>query len=96
MARNKTVGAATAPADAPPFEFEQAMSELEAVVTRLEQGDVPLEEALKAFETGIALTRSCQHALTQAEQKVELLLARPDGSSATVPFDAPALDDEAE
>ena len=97
MARSKSASSAPATAEvAPPFEFEQSMGELEAVVARLEQGDVPLEEALASFERGIALTRACQQALTQAEQKVELLLARADGSHATVPFDEPADDDEAE
>jgi exodeoxyribonuclease VII small subunit len=62
------------------------MAELESVVGRLEQGDVPLEEALATFERGVALTRACQDALTAAEQKVEVLLARPDGSHAPVPF----------
>ena len=80
----------TAPADPSPpvvpFDFEASMAELEAVVARLEQGDVPLEEALATFERGVALTRACQDALTQAEQKVEILLARPDGSHAPAPF----------
>jgi exodeoxyribonuclease VII small subunit len=97
MARSKATSATpAAPDDAAPFEFEKSMSELEGVVARLEQGDVPLEEALKSFERGIALTRACQQALTQAEQKVELLVARADGSVATVEFDAPDSDDEAE
>jgi exodeoxyribonuclease VII small subunit len=77
-------------ADAAPaisaFDFEASMAELEAVVGRLEQGDVPLEEALATFERGVALTRACQEALTAAEQKVEILLARPDGSHAPAPF----------
>lgn len=94
MARSKTAGAAPPPADPPPFDFEQSMSELEGLVARLEQGEVPLEEALAAFERGIALTRACQQALTRAEQKVELLMSRADGSSEAVPFAAP--DDEAE
>ncbi len=69
------------------------MAELETVVGRLEQGDVPLEDALKAFEQGVALTRACQQALAAAEQKVEVLLARPDGSHEAVPFhDAPEED----
>ena len=90
MARSKSASSAPTTAEvAPPFEFEQSMGELEAVVARLEQGDVPLEDALASFERGIALTRACQQALTQAEQKVELLLARADGSHATVPFDEP-------
>jgi len=57
-------------------DFEQSLTELEALVTRLEQGDVPLEEALKTFERGVALTRQCQTALRTAQQKVEVLLAR--------------------
>jgi exodeoxyribonuclease VII small subunit len=96
MGRSKGAGAATPPAESPPpFDFEHAMSELEALVTRLEQGEVPLEEALAAFERGIALTRACQQALSRAEQKVELLMTRADGSTEVVPFEAPD-DDEAE
>ena len=57
-------------------DFEQALAELEAVVERLEHGELPLEEAVTQFERGIALARSCQDALKQAEQKVEILLAR--------------------
>jgi exodeoxyribonuclease VII small subunit len=63
------------------------MAELEAVVARLESGDVPLEEALTTFERGVALTRACQSALAMAEQKVEKLSVRPDGSVTTDPFD---------
>ena len=53
--------------------FEEALSELEELVDRLEQGDITLEDSLKSFERGIALTRNCQQALTQAEQKVSIL-----------------------
>lgn len=68
-------------------DFEQALSELEAVVERLEHGDLPLEEALKQFERGIELTRGCQASLKQAEQRVEILLAKtPD--AIPEPFDA--------
>jgi exodeoxyribonuclease VII small subunit len=76
-----------APTDAPAFDFEQAMTDLEAVVERLEQGDVPLEEALASFEKGVALTRACQQALAVAEQKVELLLQGPGGAATTVAFE---------
>lgn len=55
-------------------DFEQSMRELEALVERLEQGDLPLEDALKQFERGVALTRACQTALKAAEQKVEILM----------------------
>ena len=55
-------------------EFEAALEELETLVTRMEEGDLPLEEALKRFEKGIRLTRDCQRALREAEQKVERLM----------------------
>lgn len=74
-------------------DFEKSMSELEALVERLEHGDLPLEESLRAFERGVELTRTCQQALRQAEQKVELLLARADGTEERVPFDDGSGDD---
>jgi exodeoxyribonuclease VII small subunit len=61
--------------DAPP-DFELAMRDLEELVERLEQGDLPLEESLAAFERGVTLTRACQTALKEAEQKVEILLKK--------------------
>jgi exodeoxyribonuclease VII small subunit len=70
-------------------DFEAAMGELEKLVEQLERGDLPLEEALKAFERGIVLTRSCQTALKAAEQKVEMLLRRSGGAEEVVPFEAP-------
>jgi len=60
------------PADA----FEQSLDELEALVERMESGDLSLEESLTAFERGIALTRSCQQALQAAERRVEILTAK--------------------
>ena len=73
-------------------DFEQSLTELEALVTKLEQGDVPLEEALQTFERGVALTRQCQTALRTAQQKVEVLLAR-NGDESLEPF-ADGEDDE--
>ena len=58
------------------LDFEQALSELEAVVERLEHGELPLEEALKQFERGIELARTCEASLKQAEQRVEVLLQK--------------------
>ena len=66
--------------DTPP-DFEVAMKELEALVDKLEQGDLPLEESLAAFERGVTLTRTCQTALKEAEQKVEILMKKAGGSS---------------
>ena len=59
-----------------PPDFETAMRDLEELVERLERGDLPLEESLAAFERGVMLTRACQTALKEAEQKVEILLKR--------------------
>ena len=55
-------------------DFETSLGELEALVERLEQGDLPLEEALASFERGVQLTRQCQGALADAQQKVEILM----------------------
>jgi exodeoxyribonuclease VII small subunit len=60
--------------DETPVDFEASLAELEALVERLEQGDLPLDDALKSFERGVALTRQCQGALKAAQQKVEILL----------------------
>ncbi|TVP54789.1 MAG: exodeoxyribonuclease VII small subunit [Halomonadaceae bacterium] len=66
--------------------FEDSLGQLEALVKQLEQGDLPLEDALKAFERGVTLTRQCQQSLRAAEQRVEQVLAGPDGSLQTRPF----------
>ena len=65
-------------------DFEKALGELESLVEAMEQGELSLEESLKAFEKGIKLTRECQDALASAEQKVQMLLA---DSNEAVPFD---------
>jgi len=71
-------------------DFEAALAELEQIVLRLEQGDLPLEESLRQFERGVALTRSCQKALRQAEQKIRVLAKGADGEP--VEQDLPAPD----
>jgi exodeoxyribonuclease VII small subunit len=68
-----------------PPEFEQALAELETLVAHLERGDLPLDEALKSFERGIALTRHCQASLQAAQAKVEILMKR-GGESTVEPF----------
>ncbi len=55
-------------------DFEEALDQLEELVEDMENGDLTLEESLKAFEQGIRLTRECQTALSQAEQKVQMLV----------------------
>ena len=69
------------------FAFEQSLSELESLVKQMESGDMSLEESLKAFEQGVKLTRHCQTALNEAEQKVHQLLEQ-NGELVSEPFDA--------
>ncbi len=60
--------------------FEEAMKELEAVVGRLELGDVPLEDSIKLYERGAALKDHCQKKLAEAEEKVALITTDADGN----------------
>ncbi|MFG1497655.1 exodeoxyribonuclease VII small subunit [Saccharospirillum sp. HFRX-1] len=60
--------------DAKQADFESQMQALEQLVERLESGELSLDDAMKTFEQGIRLTRDCQSALDQAEQKVQVLL----------------------
>lgn len=59
-------------------DFEKSLGELESIVERLETGDLSLEESLKAFESGVKLTRECRDALEKAEQKVSKLAGDDD------------------
>ncbi|HLQ11710.1 MAG TPA: exodeoxyribonuclease VII small subunit [Steroidobacteraceae bacterium] len=59
--------------------FEATIAELEALVARMESGDLPLDEALRSFERGVQLTRECQAALQAAQQRVQILTQRPGG-----------------
>ena len=61
------------------FDLEKSLANLEDLVEELESGDLPLETAMKKFEEGIKLTRGCQTALKEAEQKVQILLKSADG-----------------
>lgn len=60
--------------------FEDDLAALERIVTQLESGDLSLDQALQAFESGVKLTRQCQDALASAEQKVQILITK-NGSS---------------
>jgi exodeoxyribonuclease VII small subunit len=68
--------------------FESSLEQLEAIVDRLEQGDLELEDALRAFEAGVALTRRCAQQLADAEQRIEVLV-REGESWVTRPFETP-------
>lgn len=73
MSRKKTIS------------FEHSLSELEALVKKMDSGSLSLEESLTAFENGISLIRSCQAALHSAEQRVQLLIEK-NGELDTVAF----------
>jgi len=60
--------------------FEQAMSELEKIVTELERGDVPLEDSISLYEKGAELKKRCETKLKEAEQKVAAITLDEDGS----------------
>ena len=68
-------------------DFEQSLAVLQTLVEPFENGELSLEDSLSAFEQGIGLTRDCQAALSQAEQKVQILLER-NGELEEAPFDA--------
>jgi exodeoxyribonuclease VII small subunit len=61
--------------------FEVSLAELEKIVRRLEEGDLPLEESLELFEKGVRLSRECRERLNQAERRIEILLRDEDGNA---------------
>ena len=66
--------------------FEHSLKKLEAIVDKLEKGDLALEESLKLFEEGIGLSAACKKELEAAEGKVQMLIKQRDGSLKTEPF----------
>ena len=74
--------------------FEGTLAELEALVARMEAGNLPLDEALRSFERGVQLTRECQAALQAAKQRVQLLTQR-NGSATLEDFSAAGSDGDA-
>ncbi len=68
------------------IKFEKALERLEKIVEDLETGNISLEDALKKYEEGVRLSRSCQERLTQAEKKIEILTRALDGSLKKEPF----------
>ena len=76
---------AAEPQDSP--SFEQAMEELEEIVHLLEDSQLPLEELVQRYERGTRLLQVCTEKLDAAQQRIELIASRADGSADTVPFD---------
>ncbi|MCR9097603.1 MAG: exodeoxyribonuclease VII small subunit [bacterium] len=80
-----------------PLSFEGALEQLETTVGRLEEGEMPLEEALELFEKGVGLSRQCTETLEAAERRIEILVADregADGEWASEPFDDAFEQDE--
>lgn len=73
--------------DASGASFEGDLEQLEEIVHALEEGGLPLDEALKQFEAGIKLKRKCEKALSAAEKRIELLIENSEEELETVPFD---------
>ena len=66
--------------------FEESVKDLEDLIEDLEKGDIPLEEAIKKFEQGVALIKTCNKKLDEAERKIEIVLKEDNGVK-TAPFD---------
>jgi exodeoxyribonuclease VII small subunit len=76
------------PTDLSALPFERALEELEAIVRRLERGDVPLEDSIAIYERGEALKKHCETLLKRAEARIEKITVGPDGRAAgTTPLD---------
>ena len=69
------------------IDFEKTLSELEDIVTRMEKGEMTLEESLRSYERGVSLSRGCQKALEQAEQRIQIL-SEEEEQPVLKPFEA--------
>jgi exodeoxyribonuclease VII small subunit len=81
------MAAAPLPDDIAKLSFEDALAELEQIVTRLETGRAKLDDAIGAYERGALLKRHCEAKLREAQMKVEQIQLQPDGSLAVKPLD---------
>jgi len=70
-----------------PETFEKSLTRLESIVSRLEGGELPLEESLTLFEEGVGLVKKCSHRLDEAERRVERLIVAADGEETTEGLD---------
>ena len=70
--------------------FEESLKQLEAIVGKLERGDLPLEESVRLFEEGVKLSNACKTDLEAAEGKVQILLKQKAGSRKPEPFPPPS------
>lgn len=68
--------------------FEASLKQLETIISKLEKGDLPLEESVRLFEEGVRLSNACKAEIEAAEGKVQVLLQQKDGSMKPAPFPA--------
>lgn len=87
--RQRTPTPAAPAGEAAPLRFDEALAELEQIVSRLEQGDLPLESALETFERGVALVRQLTEALGAAEARIEVLTRDNAGTLQRRPLPEP-------
>jgi exodeoxyribonuclease VII small subunit len=76
------------------IKFEEALTRLEEIVEKLEDGDLPLDESLSAFEEGIRLSRICAKLLNEAERKVEILTKGEDDQLIAKPYEEELPEDD--
>jgi len=76
--------------------FEQSIKQLEQIVTELEAGELPLEQAIKKFEEGMELSRFCSQKLEETERKITLLMQDSTGRPVEKPFAAEPHEPDAE
>ena len=69
--------------------FEEALKELENIAEQIEQGKIGLEESIAKYERGMTLVKHCREILSRAEQKIQQLQQRSDGTLEAVPLDRP-------
>lgn len=75
----------TQPAEIAAMSFEDALSELEGIVRRLEGGQVKLDDAIQSYERGAQLKRHCEQKLSEAQQRIDRIVVAPDGTVSAEP-----------
>ena len=77
-------------------DFEKRLADLETVVERLEQGDLPLDEAVRLFEQGMLLSESCKKELNEAEGRIQVLIERAGGTMQARELEVPVEEEDEE